>query len=440
MSERASTVGNASLSVPAGGDAELQQQTSHIHTAQTSLGGPEKTEELSVCMAIPQFPPDVKESDLNLPEKYFLLRKQNDGFQIPYYLTSEAEIAKVRPPEVVKTWEQRLAELDAKHQKGFEAFQTKVRAAEWYEERFCDNWCCLRYFVARSYDINKAFAMLEKSVKWRKETGADEWECDACKQDPNGHMSQFVGWDKEFRPVLFMSMRWGPERKAPLRHMVAAFNHLIKMMPVGIEKWVCMTDFATYSHLRDGKPSMGLSVIRTIQDHYPERLGKMIIINPPTLFWGLYKLFYPAIDPVTRTKVEFVYTEDKPSVYDAFPKLFPAHLRGFLYDSYDRSKHDLPAKPLVWVPNPKGYPKNNEERKQQLHKQKEDGKKSKEAEREARHEAKEASKKEQQAAKKAEKERPASKAKHSSNSDGVTAASVPAAAAPGASNSQVITQ
>lgn len=312
----------------------------------------------------------ITAKDLQLPTDCFPLPRQNVGFQIPYFLSSVAEVSRIRPPAVVKTWETRFGELSAKQQQAFHEYVVKVKAAQWYDAAKHDDWTCLRYLSARQYDLRKAFDMLANSAKWRMETGSDDWICEACVQCPNGHMSQFVGWDRQHRPVLYMSMRWGPERKEPMKHMVCAFNHLVRMMPEGVEQWVCLSDFETYSHLRDGKPSMGLSVIRTIQDHFPERLGNMICINPPTMFWVLYKLFYPVIDPATRTKVLFLYTEDKPSVYDAFPSLFPDHLSQFLYDSYHRSKHNMPAVPLVWRPAEKGYPADFEERKAQLKEQK----------------------------------------------------------------------
>nr|CAJ2480979.1 unnamed protein product [Leishmania braziliensis] len=306
------------------------------------------------------------EADLDLPKDCFLLPKQNDGFQIPYFLSSEEEVNKIRPPTVVKTWEQRRGELEEAQQRKLEAFIKMVSAAPWYAAEKFDNWLCLRYLLARSFDLDKAFSMLEGTVRWWKETGSETWQCEACLENPNGHMGQFIGWDKEHRPVMFMSMRWGPERKNPLRHMVCAFNHLIRMMPVGVEKWVCVTDFETYSHLYDGKSSVGVRVIRVIQDHYPERLGKMLCINPPTLFSVLWKLVLPAIDPVTRTKVEFLWTEAQPSVCETFPSLFPQHLSEYLSDSYNRSKYNLPAKPLVWQPRPGGYPMSFEEHRQQL--------------------------------------------------------------------------
>lgn len=299
------------------------------------------------------------------PSECFLLKKQNAGVQIPYFLSSEAEVQKIRPPAVVKTWEQRFAELTAEQQQKFNAFEELVKKKEWYDAERYDSWCLIRYLTARSFDTSKAMQQLEKTVEWLKDPANSSTFCEICQENPNQHCGQFMGWDLQHRPVMFMSMRWGPERKHPLKHMIAAFNHLVKMMPVGVEKWVCMTDFETYSHMRDSNPSMGISVIQAIQTHFPERLGKMICINPPTMFWVLWKLFSPVIDPPTKEKVEFLYTEDKPSVYESFPKLFPEHLCQYLYDAYDRSKYSVLADPLIWHPT-LPYPSNYEERKAEL--------------------------------------------------------------------------
>ncbi|RNF07930.1 cellular retinaldehyde-binding protein/triple function domain-containing protein [Trypanosoma rangeli] len=286
----------------------------------------------------------------HLPCDLFLLTRQNEGFQIPFFLSTEEEAAKVRPPAVVKTLEARLEELSPKQQETLRDFKEIVKSAPWYNENEHDDWLLIRYLIARNFDKKKSFAMLEKSVRWRKEKDVDNWVCEVCLENPNKHLMQFVGWDLQSRPVCFMAMRWGPERKHPLKHCVNAFNHLVRLMPVGVEQWVCVTDFETFSYVKDSHPKMALSVVQTIQDHFPERLGLMILVNPPKMFAVLWSALSPAIEEKTRAKVMLLYTKVKPNIQTGFAKIFPTALAEYLCESYRRSEANvLPTTP-VWYP------------------------------------------------------------------------------------------
>jgi hypothetical protein len=46
-------------------------------------------------------------------------------------------------------------------------------------------------------------------------------------------------------------------------------------------------------------------VLNIIQTHYPERLGRALILNVPWALNMFFKLISPLIDPVTRTKMRF---------------------------------------------------------------------------------------------------------------------------------------
>lgn len=46
-------------------------------------------------------------------------------------------------------------------------------------------------------------------------------------------------------------------------------------------------------------------VLNILQAHYPERLGRALIINVPWMLNAFYKLITPLVDPVTRDKMRF---------------------------------------------------------------------------------------------------------------------------------------
>lgn len=46
-------------------------------------------------------------------------------------------------------------------------------------------------------------------------------------------------------------------------------------------------------------------MLNIIQNHYPERLGRAIVINVPFLINAFFKIIMPFVDPITREKVKF---------------------------------------------------------------------------------------------------------------------------------------
>lgn len=46
-----------------------------------------------------------------------------------------------------------------------------------------------------------------------------------------------------------------------------------------------------------------LSIMMTLQNYYPERLGRVFLVHVPYLFMKAWKIIYPFIDKNTRKKV-----------------------------------------------------------------------------------------------------------------------------------------
>jgi hypothetical protein len=150
-------------------------------------------------------------------------------------------------------------------------------------------------------------------------------------------MMQFSGWDLQHRPVLYLSYKYSGDRgdvQASVDHNVGTFKQLASLMPVGVEQWVVLTDFVTYSHWRDGTSSIGRTIVQMLQDHYPERLACQVLIDPPTTFWVFWKMLSPFVDERTKKKVKFLYTAQEPNIRDEFPKMFPPHLSDYLIKAY----------------------------------------------------------------------------------------------------------
>jgi len=75
----------------------------------------------------------------------------------------------------------------------------------------------------------------------------------------------------------------------------------------GLSKFVIAIDFQYY-RLRYAPPmSTSRMSLNIFQNHYPERVFRFYICNPPTVFFILFNLIKPFIDPVTSEKIKFSY-------------------------------------------------------------------------------------------------------------------------------------
>ncbi len=45
---------------------------------------------------------------------------------------------------------------------------------------------------------------------------------------------------------------------------------------------------------------------RVLQGHFPERLSQLWFLNAPFIFWGLWRIVSPFIEPATRDKIVFL--------------------------------------------------------------------------------------------------------------------------------------
>ena len=75
------------------------------------------------------------------------------------------------------------------------------------------------------------------------------------------------------------------------------------LQPSGVESVSIVVDYKSTT-LRTN-PSIGIArkVLHILQAHYPETLGRGLVVNMPTILAFFYKGIAPFMDPVTRDKV-----------------------------------------------------------------------------------------------------------------------------------------
>ncbi|KAG0206005.1 hypothetical protein BGX28_002507 [Mortierella sp. GBA30] len=80
--------------------------------------------------------------------------------------------------------------------------------------------------------------------------------------------------------------------------------------------------------------------VQCFESYYPETLGVCVVHRAPFVFWGLWKLIQPLLDPVVATK--FVFTRNNAELHKVIPR---DHLAIIHYDGLDDWKYQyVPAK------------------------------------------------------------------------------------------------
>ena len=182
-------------------------------------------------------------------------------------------------------------------------------------------WCTphtvLRYFRARKWDYAKTRAMIRATIKWREEMRPESitWDAYVPQMETVKCMVGLTTGCPHGRPIMLMDTRRDTtECKKDLR---ASIKHLVYFMevvarhsdrgPMDTEgKIVWFVNQTDYKSANAPPLRISLEVLGILQNHYPERLGLAIMYNAGVamnLFWSLVK---PFIDPVTKTKIQFI--------------------------------------------------------------------------------------------------------------------------------------
>lgn len=186
----------------------------------------------------------------------------------------------------------------------------------------------LRFLRARNFNVDNAFTMLKNDIEWRSQcdrnqlkqlTVAEVLKCDLTQMF--SYLPTWVqGFDHQCRPVawrqfgkleiwnvlklvsmdtLLQFHAWEAEQALRLMHnqsIVTGYNIETFVVIIDAAGWhmgLATTD--AFAFIR------GMST--TDSDHYPERLGKLIVINAPTALTFVWRMISSLLDAVTLAKI-----------------------------------------------------------------------------------------------------------------------------------------
>ncbi|KAA8493018.1 Random slug protein 5 [Porphyridium purpureum] len=199
----------------------------------------------------------------------------------------------------------------AKHLPDVTKFEDIAAIDHAYVRAFCDDYCLLRYLRAREWNLEKAFTMLAETLRWRWTKRPDQLKYgDVAKLAQAGSIYP-NGFDKSGRPIMYMRARRDPPGTTDekLDQILYTMEEGVRSMDAskGVEKFVYIIDLAGFSVTQAGAdPKLAQAWINVLQNHYPERLKLVCVVDAGMIFTGFWNIISYFIDTETRKKMTFI--------------------------------------------------------------------------------------------------------------------------------------
>ncbi|KKA30454.1 hypothetical protein TD95_000646 [Thielaviopsis punctulata] len=177
------------------------------------------------------------------------------------------------------------------------------------EREWLTRECLERYLRATKWNEKEAEKRVLGTLTWRRDFGLEELTPEHISPENETGKQAITGFDNEGRPCLYLS----PGRQntqashRQVEHLAFMVERVLDFLPPGQETIALLINFKPAKGQKSSGPtlSMAKECLNILQMHYPERLGRALIINVPWVVWGFFKLITPFIDPRTVTKLKF---------------------------------------------------------------------------------------------------------------------------------------
>jgi len=196
-----------------------------------------------------------------------------------------------------------------------------------------DDAMVVRHLRAEDGNVDKAIAKLRAALEWRADFGVHDLI--HCMEHDGNHTNELAeimktenetgkiyvrGFDVDGR--AFMYMRPGRENTMNeinnMRHLVwnlekaiaCTARQSVQVHGEGsepLEKINLLIDYDGFK-LRDSPPlSTSKYTLDILQKHYPERMYRAYVLNPPLVFKTFWAIIKPFVDPTTKEKIVFCH-------------------------------------------------------------------------------------------------------------------------------------
>jgi len=192
-----------------------------------------------------------------------------------------------------------------------------------YAHNFCDDIVYLRFLRARKFNVDAAYEMLTEALRFRtsfQDKGVEAITVDSVSNELKSGKTFFHGTDKDGRPVCIVKVKnHDPAKIDPpegQRFSLFMMEYARTLLKPPIETVTLVFDMTEAGMKNMDMKSLQFTV-QSLQNYYPESLGKVLIYNSSWLVYGIWKVVKPWLDTVTAAKVFFI---DKKTIKDYIPE------------------------------------------------------------------------------------------------------------------------
>jgi hypothetical protein len=143
--------------------------------------------------------------------------------------------------------------------------------------------CLLRYLRATKWNTADAEKRLLGTLTWRREYDVEGLTADHISPENETGKQIILGFDISARPCLYLNPGRQNTSASPrqVQHLVFMLERVIELTGPGQETLALLINFKSSKSRSNTAPGIGQGreVLNILQTHYPERLGRALIIN-----------------------------------------------------------------------------------------------------------------------------------------------------------------
>jgi len=229
------------------------------------------------------------------------------------------------------------------------------KASKKCKEAHTDYYIC-RFLIARKWKLKDSVELFDNAMTWREENKIDEildtfpdnyWYKALTEYYPNSINPERFHWTKDKCPIFYERIGLVHPKMTdliPRETLVKHHNYCIELMEKNNHRIAAENGFSpgtilvedlkdlTHSHMYNKITAMIQEVSASDEQHYPESIRKVYIVNPPGIFGLVWALMKPFIEEQTLQKFAFGTPKDFAAEWDAIigKENLPKYLGGTL--------------------------------------------------------------------------------------------------------------